>query len=181
MFDHTNGTIITTQSSNNRESKIQMKDYKKRERIMKMCMDLLLFVGFPIFIIMGIVNTFFDNIIYASIQFGFFSIFTIFLVATFVKLFFIMKRYHNYEFSKNKNSMLIFFFQTLFCNIMTLFYYVMVYFGIKYNYPIPAESLDSCNDKSYPFILATLWVVYVPGIKCRLWVIAMAYFVINIK
>jgi len=148
---------------------------------MKFCMDLLLFIGFPIFIIMGVVNTFINSIIYEKVQFGFFFIFTLFLVATFVKLYFLMKKNHNYEFKKNKNSMLLFFFQTLFCNIMTLLFYAAAWKGIAYNYPIPADSLNNCVNNSSPFILAFIWLIYVPGIKCRLWVIIMAYFVINIK
>ena len=56
--------------------------------------------------------------------------------------------------------------------------------GYRYNYPIPSQSFKACNDDqeiSAPYIETIIWLVYVPGIKCRLWVITTAYFVINIK
>lgn len=180
MFDHTNGTIITTSGNSQQRRGSQNIDFKKNERIIKKFMDVSLFVGCPIFIIVAIVNSFFNEPIIFHVWFIILVLLTCFMIATFVKLFFLMKRCHNYEFEKNKKSMLIFFFQTLFLNLMTLVYWVMIAQGIQYNYPIPQESFDSCKGTA-PYITAIEWLIYVPGIKCRLWVITFAYFVIHVK
>ena len=45
---------------------------------------------------------------------------------------------------------------------------------------MPEESEKSCNSDS-PYIFAMEWLFYVPGIKCRLWVMSIAYFVIHVK
>jgi hypothetical protein len=63
---------------------------------------------------------------------------------------------------------------------MTLMYYVLIAEGIDFNYPIPEESMSSCKGTD-PTTWSMMWMVYVPGIKCRLWVIVVAYFVINVK
>jgi hypothetical protein len=66
---------------------------------------------------------------------------------------------------------------------MTLFYYILIAYGVRYNYPVPAESLKGCEggENDQPYLAVVIWLIYVPGIKCKLWVSAMAYFVIHIK
>ena len=67
--------------------------------------------------------------------------------------------------------------------ITSLMYYLLMARGYRYNYPVPSDSFKTCTnpDSSSPLIATMVWLVYVPGIKCRLWVITTAYFVIHIK
>jgi hypothetical protein len=110
MFDHTNGTIITTQGSSHHRRDSVVIDYKKNERTMKKCMDLLVFALFPIIIVVQVVNTFLNVTILFYLWFIVLSLLTFFMIGTFIRLYNLMKRFHNYEFEKNKKSMLIFFF-----------------------------------------------------------------------
>ena len=51
LYEHTNGTIITTQSNCTRKTDKKMIDYKKNERKMKLGMDVAVFIGFPLFLL----------------------------------------------------------------------------------------------------------------------------------
>ena len=92
-----------------------------------------------------------------------------------------MKKYHNYEFNKAKKEMLIFFSWTIFTNLMTLLLFLMILDGITFNYPIPAQSEAFCNRSNSVYVMAMEWVVFVPGVKYKLWVFGIAYFTIHIK